>query len=165
MKKIVAGLMAALTALVPVQAMAEEDTFEEHLKIIAVLDGLGIELSADDAYVCNTKKWKGAYNTNGSQLVVCNNSGTQEDRLETLRHEAWHVYQDLRDCSLQDTTGVPPVFLAGVVPEDIKAWVSNSYPAIEVPSEAEAFWAAEVFDADAIAKLLFFQAKSCGYKL
>ena len=60
MKKIVAGLMAALTALVPVQAMAEEDTFEEHLKIIAVLDGLGIELSADDAYVCNTKKWKGA---------------------------------------------------------------------------------------------------------
>ena len=165
MKKIVATLMAALTAVVPIQAMAAEDTFEEHLKIIAVLDGLGISLSADDDFVCNIKKWKGGYNTNGSQLVVCNNTGTQEERLETLRHEAWHVYQDLRDCSLLDTSHVAPVFLAGVVPEDVKEWVANSYPAGRVASEAEAFWASDVFDADAIAKLLFFQAKSCGYKL
>ena len=165
MKKIVAGLMAALTAFVPVQAMAEEDTFEEHLKIIAVLDGLGIELSADDEYVCNIKKWKGGYNTNGSQLVVCNNTGTPEQRLETLRHEAWHVYQDLRDCSLQDTTRVPPVFLAGVVPEDIKEWAAESYAPNQVASEAEAFWASDMFDADTIAKLLFIQAKTCGYKL
>ena len=165
MKKIVATLLAALATIAPAPTKAAPEEVDDHIKIIAVLDGLGIQLSSNDQFVCKEKGWKGGYNTDGSILVVCTEGASQEDRFNTLRHEAWHVYQDLRDCSLADTGRVVPVFLQGVVPDDLKEWTAERYPVSLVPSEAEAFWAADVFEPEVIAKLLFFQAKSCGYKL
>jgi hypothetical protein len=137
---------------------------DDHGNLIALVEAIGIPVSFNGV-PCD-KGWHGGYAYNGSAFVVCANKQVSlQEKLDTVRHEAWHVYQDIRDCNIKDDVAVLPVFSVGVVEPSFIAMASKGYHPSQVASEAEAAWAARTFDAEQINILLFTKAKSCGYKL
>jgi hypothetical protein len=135
-----------------------------HIDLIELVAAIGVDIQYE-GLPCQLD-WHGAYKLDGSELVLCANKDvSQAEKLDTIRHEAWHVYQDLKDCKLSDVTSLQPVFSTGVVEPDYIAVASKQYLPNQVVTEAEAAWAASTFDAEQINILMFNKAKSCGYKL
>jgi hypothetical protein len=140
-----------------------EQVEDEHVDLVALVNALGVEIKLGGP-VC-AKGWYGAYAIDGSELILCNKAGTTKaERLNTIRHEAAHVLQDIKDCKLKDKTPLMPIFTAGVVPKSYMSAAAKDYSQKHVSTEAEAFWAADTFEAEHINILIFTQAKSCGYQ-
>ena len=94
----------------------------------------------------------GAYKDDGTELHICP-KGDHSERMDTIRHEAWHFIQDMSDCNLADK-GVKPVY-PGVSKAHIdRIEKEGLYGQSEVLVEAEAFWAAETMTADKMADLV-----------
>ena len=137
---------------------------DDHASLIALVEAIGIPVSFH-GWPCD-QGWYGAYALNGSAFTLCaNKQVTLAEKFDTVRHEAWHVLQDMSDCSIKDDVALQPIFSAGVVEPNFIAMASKDYRPSQVTSEAEAAWAAHTFDAEQINILLFTKAKSCGYKL
>lgn len=169
MKLGIASLIGVLLSATPALATPEtvsETELNAHGELVVLINKLGVDILFDHPFVCQQKRWFGAYATDGSELILCENSkATQGDRLRTIRHEAWHVYQDLKDCKLTDQTPISPIFAPGKVPPLYLQYASRSYPKPEVPAEAEAYWAEDSFTPDQISTLITQQAKRCSYRL
>ena len=166
MKKAIAAVLAFLALATPAVATPEitKQEEEEHVNLVALVDALGIPVIFK-APVCN-QGWYGGYRYDGAAFLLCDNApGGQAERLDTIRHEAFHVYADLaRDCSITDNDPIQPVFFPGVVPPSFITMASKNYKPAHVSTEAEAAWAANTFSAEQINILLYNKARSCGFR-
>ena len=166
MTKLIISLLVGSLTLQPPPALATETPdpeLKEHLFLVDVIEQLGVKVNFGGP-VCRSKPGLyGNYATNGSVMNLCE-VGDREERLDTLRHEAAHVLQDMSDCSIRDNVALKPIFSAGLVEPSFIAMASKGYHPYQVASEAEAAWMASTFSARQINILLFNKAKSCGYK-
>jgi hypothetical protein len=165
MKKLIASLVVGLVGLNPGLAHATEVTdqaINEHGVLLNVVEKLGIPVIFDGQLCRDRPTWYGGYEVHGRSLVLCNR-GDQAEKLNTMRHEAFHVYQDLKDCSIRDS-GLSPAFSSGATPRFYKEFAAKYYEPGDVQLEAEAFWAADTFSAMTIATLLVQKGEECGYK-
>jgi hypothetical protein len=166
MKKAIAAVLAFLAMATPAVATPEitKQEEEDHVNLVSLVKALGIPVIFDDP-VCK-KGWYGGYNYDGSAFLLCKDApGGQAERLDTIRHEAFHVYADLaRDCSITDNDPIQPVFFPGVVPPSFITMASKNYKPAHVSTEAEAAWAANTFSAEQINILLYNKARSCGFR-
>jgi hypothetical protein len=142
----------------------QEKEVDDHINLVALISALGVDVQHNPKDPCVTRGWYGGYQYDGSTLALCD-KGDKADRMDTIRHEAWHVYQDLKDCNLKDDVVVQPVFTAGIVTPQFLDSAAKNYEKSQVTAEAEAAWAASTFDAEQINILMFTQAKSCGFRL
>lgn len=165
MLKAISLMMAGITLINPAAVNAAEVSkeVEDHYKLMAVVEAVGVPVHYQSE-ICSIKPdWYGAYKVDGGELVLCK-KGTTEERLNTIRHESWHVYQDLKDCSIKDRGGLATAFGSGSTPKVFKELAAKHYSKENVPTEAEAQWAADTFDAISIASLIYQQATECGMK-
>lgn len=165
MQKLIALLAVGLSLTTPAIATpnkATQEEIEEHSTLIELIRAVGVPVNFGGKF-CQDTGFYGGYETTGKELVLCR-AGDSRDRLNTVRHEAFHVYQDLQDCDLADEGYVKPVFAVDLVPTEIKTWAAKNYSKPLINAEAEAQWAAEMFTARQINVLLYQKAKACGYK-
>lgn len=158
--------LATVLAASPAIAVetASKEQIQQHVNLLGLIEALGVEI-VFDGYGCN-RGWHGAYKTDGTELVLCNRGDmTDEQRMDTIRHEAWHVLQDIGDCSLTDVSYPLPVLNPAYVHPEMREFAAKHYDVSLQPTEAEAFWMAEILDANQINALLYQKAKACGYKL
>ena len=163
-KLITAALSIGLLGASPALATETPDPeLKEHLFLVDVIEQLGVKVNFGGP-VCRSKPGLyGNYDTNGSVMNLCE-VGDREERLDTLRHEAWHLYQDIRNCSLADLTPLKPAFGSFGPSRAFVAHAAKHYQGELVPIEAEAAWAAHTFDATAIANLIIQRGRECGAK-
>ena len=167
MKKLIVGLLVGVLAFQPPPVLATETPdpeLQEHVFLIDVIEQLGVKVNFGGAECQAKPGLYGNYAANGSVMNLCE-IGDREERMDTLRHEAWHVYQDLaRDCSLADLTPLRPAFGNFGPSRVFVAQAAKHYRGELVPIEAEAAWAAHTFDATAIANLIIQRGTECGAK-
>ena len=156
MKELIVGLVVGVLAFQPPPALATETPdpeLKEHLFLVDVIEQLGVKVNFGGP-VCRSKPGLyGDYLVNGSAMNLCE-VGDREERRDTLRHEAFHLYQDIRDCSLSDLTPLKPAFGSFGPSRAFVAQAAKHYDKEHVAYEAEAAWAAHTFDATAIANLI-----------
>jgi hypothetical protein len=158
--------LAALIAAGPAARATpqpQEKELDDHTSLVSLIAALGVDVQFNPKDPCVTRGWYGGYQYNGSVLALCS-KGSSAERMDTIRHEAWHVYQDLRDCNLRDNVAAQPVFTAGIVTPEFLNIAAKDYEKSQVTAEAEAAWAANTFDAEQINILMFTKAKSCGFR-
>ena len=166
MNKLIVGLLVSALALQPPPALATETPdpeLQEHLFLIDVIEQLGVKVNFGGPQCQAKPRLYGNYESNGSVMNLCE-VGDREERMDTLRHESWHVYQDLRDCSLVDVTALKPAFGNFGPSRAFVAQAAKHYDKEDVAYEAEAAWAAHTFDATAIANLIIQRARECDAK-
>ena len=151
----------ALVSILSTQPVLAQSSPNDHLQLLRTVNRVGVSVQID-APIC-AKEIYGAYFQDGSALVLCS-KGDQAERLDTIRHEAWHMLQDFKDCNLPDY-GLNLILPSAMVPEEVVEAVKQHYPAEAVSFEAEAFFAAAVFDAQEINELIVRQASECGIAL
>lgn len=132
---------------------------DEHSSLIDSIQQVGVRVLVDTP-PCNQGIY-GAYFNDGSRLVLCR-KGDFEERMDTLRHEAWHLIQDLKDCSLSDLYPVVPVFDRSMVPQEEREKIREFYPEERLDAEAEAFFVARIMSARQIQEVLVSEMKYCG---
>lgn len=155
------GLLGASPALATSEITEQEKT--DHENLLSLVEAVGVPVKFT-GWPCD-KGWHGGYNFDGSAFIICANKQVDlAEKLDTIRHEAWHLYQDLRDCSIRDKAVLQPVFTAGVVSPNFISVAAKHYPNSHVTTEAEAAWAANTFSAEQINILMFSKAKSCGFR-
>ena len=164
LKLITAALSIGLLGASPALATETPDPeLQEHLFLIDVIEQLGVKVNFGGSQCQARPGLYGNYTTNGSVMDLCE-VGDREERMDTLRHEAWHVYQDIRDCSLVDLTTLKPAFGTFGPSRVFVAQAAKHYRGELVPIEAEAAWAAHTFNATAIANLIIQRGTECGAK-
>lgn len=161
--KIAAFLVACLALAAPVMAAPLEQDEIDHVKLLKLITLLKIPVRFDSQYCKDMPKSYGGYRLDGADLSLCSR-GDLVERLNTVRHEAWHVYQDLKDCSIADDVDLVPVFSDSPMPRAYKENVAKLYETQYVNTEAEAFWAADTFDANSIGNLIYQRAIECSFK-
>jgi hypothetical protein len=165
MKKLITSLLVGLIGLNPGLAHATEAVDQElkdHGILLSVVEGLGIPVNFDGQLCRERPTWYGGYEIHGKELALCSR-GDKAERLNSLRHESWHLYADLKDCSIKDS-GMSAAFSSGATPRMYKEFAAKHYKPEHVSVEAEAFWAADTFSAMTIANLLVQKGEECGYK-
>lgn len=100
--KLLASVLALTLASAPASALAAtpwQVNVPAHLQLVKALRSRGVAVSWGSRY-CDGKN-SGTYNSTTRTIKICSrgNQWTVDD-LDTLRHEAIHVLQDLRDCKL-----------------------------------------------------------------
>ena len=100
--KFLATVLALTLASAPASALAATPwqlNVPAHLQLVKALRGHGVAVSWGSRY-CDGKN-NGTYNSRTRTIKICRR-GNQwtASSLNTLRHEAIHVLQDLRDCRL-----------------------------------------------------------------
>ena len=164
LKLITAALSIGLLGASPALATETPDPeLKEHLFLVDVIEQLGVKVNFGGAECRSKPGLYGNYATNGSAMNLCE-VGDREERMDTLRHEAFHLYQDIRDCSLTDLTPLKPAFGSFGPSRAFVAHAAKHYQGELVPIEAEAAWAAHTFDATAIANLIIQRGTECGAK-
>ena len=166
MNKLIVGLLVSALALQPPPALATETPdpeLQEHVFLIDVIEQLGVKVNFGGPQCQARPGLYGNYAANGSVMDLCE-VGDREERMDTLRHEAWHVYQDIRDCSLVDLTTLKSAFGSFGPSRAFVAQAAKHYNKEHVAFEAEAAWAAHTFDATAIANLIIQRGTECGAK-
>jgi hypothetical protein len=143
-------------------AQPQDKDLKDHGILLSVVEGLGIQVNFDGQLCRERPTWYGGYEVHGKELALCSR-GDKSERLNTVRHEAFHVYQDLKDCNFTDS-GLSSAFSGGATPRLYKDFAAKYYEPGEIQVEAEAFWAADTFDALTIATLLVQKGEECGYK-
>lgn len=152
------GLLTAVLLTSPVLPSYAATT-DDHLSLLRTVRSLGITVSVDHP-LCS-KGVYGGYLTDGSALILCS-VGDQAERLDTIRHESWHIVQDLKDCSLQDTGLLTAMLPKESIPKQYHQAVTKDYPSLVWHPEAEAFWAAHNLSAQQINYLLQRMGRQCG---
>ena len=166
MTKLIISLLVGALALQPPPVLATETPdpeLKEHLFLVDVIEQLGVKVNFGGAECRSKPGLYGEYYVNGSVMNLCEVGG-REERLDTFRHEAWHLYQDLRDCNLSDITALKPAFGSFGPSRAFVAQAAKHYDKEHVAYEAEAAWAAHTFDATAIANLIIQRGRECGAK-
>ena len=166
MKRLIVSLLVGALAIQPPPVLATETPdpeLQEHLFLIDVIEQLGVQVNFGGPQCQARPGLYGNYASNGSVMDLCE-LGDRVERMDTLRHEAWHVYQDIRDCSLVDLTTLKPAFGNFGPSRVFVAQAAKHYRGELVPTEAEAAWAAHTFDATAIANLIIQRGVECGAK-
>ena len=172
------GYLAASTSLLLsacllAQPAAAADTIDdEHISLLDTISQLGIPIVTESP-VC--KKYPdgsltvGAYAVDGSELVLCPDRDPEE-QMTTIRHETWHVLQDLQDCSLDDfhvitgKDGTKRVWLPLVYNElkgKVLPVVRKLYHPLQWEFESEAHMASYELSAEEINDEIRYQAKAC----
>jgi hypothetical protein len=165
MKKAITSIVVGLIGLSPVGVMAaqpQDKDLKDHGILLSVVEGLGIPVNFDGQLCRERPTWYGGYEIHGNDFSLCSR-GDKVDRLNTVRHESWHVYQDLKDCNIKDS-GMTAAFSNGPTPRMYKDFAAKYYEPEDIQLEAEAYWAADTFDAQTIANLIYQKATECGYK-
>ena len=163
MTRLIISLLVGALALQPPPVLATETPdpeLKEHLFLVDVIEQLGVKVNFGGAECQAKPGLYGNYASNGSVMNLCK-VGDREERLDTLRHEAWHLYQDIRNCSLADLTPLKPAFGSFGPSRAFVAHAAKHYQGELVPIEAEAAWAAHTFDATSIANLIIQRAREC----
>lgn len=166
MNHIAAGALAAFMAVTPTPVFATETPdleIQHHTFLVTVVEQLGIKVNFGGSECQAHPGLYGNYLHDGSRLNLCP-VGDRDERLDTMRHESWHVYQDLADCNIRDTKYFSSVFGGRGVTSQFTSHASKHYEAQFVPTESEAFWAASTFDALTIANLIIQKGEECGHK-
>ena len=166
MNKLIIGLLVSALALQPPPALATETPdpeLQEHLFLVDVIEQLGVKVNFGGPQCQAKPGLYGNYASNGSVMNLCE-IGDRVERLDTLRHEAWHLYQDLRDCSLADLTVLSPAFGGFGGAHIFVAQAAKHYQKEHVAFEAEAAWAAYTFNAASIGSLIVQRGTECGAK-
>ena len=166
MKKVIVSLLVGAVAFQATPVLATEapdPELKEHLFLVDVIEQLGVKVNFGGP-VCRSKPGLyGDYLVNGSAMNLCE-VGDREERMDTLRHEAFHLYQDIRDCSLSDLTPLKPAFGNFGPSRVFVAQAAKHYDKEQVAYEAEAAWAAHTFNATSIANLISQRGRECGAK-
>jgi hypothetical protein len=165
MKKLITSLLVGLIGLNPGLAHATEASdqdVKDHGILLSIIESLGIPVNFDGKLCKERPTWYGGYEVHGKDFALCSR-GDKADRLDTVRHESWHVYQDLKDCNIKDSV-MTAAFSNGPTPRMYKEFAAKHYEPAHIQIEAEAFWAADTFDALTIANLLVQKGEECGYK-
>jgi hypothetical protein len=164
MNKLITGLLVGLIGFNPAASYATVDQeVDDHSQLLAVVEAAGIPVTFD-SQICKTQQnWYGGYAVDGRELALCSR-GDRAERLDTIRHEGWHVYQDLQDCSIKDTTLVMAAFGGRATPSSYKQMAAKAYSPDRVAFEAEAAWAADTFSALTIANMIHQKGLECGVK-
>jgi hypothetical protein len=164
MKKLITTLLVGLIGLNPGLAHATEASdqdVKDHAGLMAVIEAMGIPV-VFDGEMCKETGWYGGYELHGRDLQLCSR-GNKEERMNTMRHESFHVLQDLKDCDIKDKP-IAAVFNAEATPGMYKEHAAKYYEDDQVAYEAEAFWAADMFSATTIANLILQKGDECGIK-
>ena len=164
MDKFIISLLVGAMALQPPPALATETPdpeLQEHLFLVDVIEQLGVKVNFGGAECRSKPGLYGDYYVNGSVMNLCE-VGDRAERMDTLRHESWHVYQDLRDCSLVDVTALKPAFGNFGPSRVFVEMAAKHYDKEHVAFEAEAAWAAHTFNASSIANLIIQRGRECG---
>lgn len=136
------GAITLLTACGPTPAVA---SIADHVVLAAAIREAGVSIELNPR-LCQQFPIYGAYQHKQARMVLCY-KGSTEDRLDTLRHEAWHLVQDLQDCDLLDD-GLKPY---GQVPkaaiDHFRRVSAGRYKEKDLAIEAEAHAAAETLSA------------------
>lgn len=160
------GVLLSATPSLATPEIATQQEVDDHADLVVLINRLGVDVLFDHKFVCQQQRWWGAYATDGSELILCENAkSSPRERLTTIRHESWHVYQDLKDCKLTDITSLSPVFTTGTVPESYIKYASRNYDKADVPAEAEAYWAEGQYSAKELSDLIAKKAKHCSIQL
>lgn len=161
--KAAAFLVACLAIASPVLATPTEQEEKDHVNLIGLIEALNVPVEIDNDICKNNPGLYGRYQLNGSKMSLCS-VGDQQERMNTLRHEAWHVYQDLSNCTVKDVAVLSPAFSKEAIPLLYKEHASKYYDDRVVATEAEAFWAADTFSALTMTNLIYQKASECGFK-
>jgi hypothetical protein len=164
MKKLIAAVLVGLVGFSPAATYATVDQeADDHAQLLAVVEALNVPVSFDTQLCKDEPQWYGGYALDGRELVLCSR-GDRAERLDTIRHEAWHVLQDLQNCSIKDEGLLQLAMGVKATPSGYKVAAAKAYQPSHVPFEAEAAWAADTFSALTISHLLYQRATECGYK-
>ena len=166
MKKLIASLLVGALIVQPPPVLATETPdaeLQEHLFLADVIEQLGVKINYGGAECRANRGLYGNYYPNGSVMNLCE-VGDRDERLDTFRHEAFHVYQDIRDCNIKDDTALKPVFSNGAASREFIALAAKHYDKADIAFEAEAYWAAHTFTAASIGNLIVQRAEQCGFK-
>jgi len=163
-KNVLIGALVALVGFNPAAANATQiadKEVREHAFLLSLVEQLGVMVTFNGGD-CK-QEIHGNYYLNGSLLNLCS-KGDRADRLDTMRHESWHVLQDLQDCSITDSTPLRSYFGGRGPTAPFKVAAQKHYPTDRVLMEAEAAWGASTFNAIAIANLIIQKGETCGFK-
>jgi hypothetical protein len=149
--------------MVAAATQPNDQEFDDHVTLLDVVEKLGVHVTIDQALCKQQQNWYGGYALDGSELALCSR-GNRTERLDTIRHESWHVLQDLKDCSVTDKGMIRVAMGPTATPSEYKGIAAKAYEPKHVPTEAEAIWAADTFSALTIANLIFQQASECGFR-
>ena len=155
MKYLLPLLLLPVLSTQPIKAQSFDS---QHSSLLSNIQRIGVDVSINHPY-CNSGVF-GAYFTDGSSLIICSKGDTAEQQ-DTIRHESWHLIQDLQDCSLQDTTPLKPIFPISAIPPSIRAGIANHYPPSVLDVEAEAFFVASTLPPSVISDFLFYLISTC----
>ena len=109
--QILLGSLITLASLVVPVPEVKADTHEEHKELWTALQQVGIDTMVNHPDLCDSGIVDGAYITQKSILIVCQDNAHRfgskevswtENDYDTLRHEAHHVIQDCLDGGLAD---------------------------------------------------------------
>jgi hypothetical protein len=165
MKKLIAGLLVGLLGSQGAAMATPELTQEQkdHVALLVVVEQLGVYVEYDGQPCKQKPGLFGNYYVDGSLLNLCS-IGDSNERMDTIRHEVWHVYQDLADCNLKDDVPVVAVFGGRGLPKGYKEHAAKYYEPSQAGYEAEAMWAAGMFSAQTIGNMLIVKGEECGVK-
>lgn len=163
-----AALLALTLAAAPASATTWETNVPAHQRLVNVLRSRGVTVDRGTQY-CDGKN-NGTYNARTRSIRICSNGNQwSEDNFDTLRHEAIHVLQDLRDCNLGNLAlhrltndDQLAQLLSGTdlnVQAIIDAYAARGASEHVILLELEAWGGASTTPADAIANIL--QNVSC----
>lgn len=154
---VVAGLLF-LGACGPTPAaaqvtFAQGNAVDDHRQLIRTIEASGVEIQIDSS-ICNQFPMYGAYFHKNRIMVLCSR-GDQAERLDTLRHETWHLIQDAKDCDLSDHD-MKTLIKPSEIPEEAKDRIRRLrlYPESDVALEAEATAAADELSASELTSIL-----------
>jgi hypothetical protein len=164
--KLTVAALAALLFTTPVLATPspqEDPELFDHEVLVTLIEKLGTPVHFGHAQCKANPQLYGRYMIDGSALIACP-LGDRDERLGTVRHEAWHFYQDLVDCNIKDTVGLKTSLAKGVVPPlGDNSW-AKYYSQEQMQSETEARWVELNYNAYTITTMIAAKAQACGFK-
>ena len=153
-KNILIAAAAAMVAVTPSFARIDDGTVE----LINAVSASGIIVEIDSQSCIDEPGYHGWYRFSGMrrQLVLCPNGTIDAEDHDTVRHETWHAIQHCVNTARGTSLNMPVqedhqklVNLANeILPESTVNGIKSLYPEEHWLIEAEAFMAAEVFNAD-----------------
>jgi hypothetical protein len=161
--KFLAALLAISLIASPVSAAAWKTNVAAHQRLVKALRYRGVTVNWGLQY-CDSKN-SGTYNSRTSSIHICTKGDLWSDEnFDTLRHEAIHVLQDLRDCNIgnlvlhrltnNDQLAELLTHTNLDVKQIINAYASRGANAHIIFLELEAWGGASTTSADAIANVL-----------
>jgi hypothetical protein len=130
------------------------NSIADHDRLLSEVQKAGVPVFIHSPVCQRFPRLHGAYNDSGHGIHLCA-KGSKQERLRTIRHESWHLIQDLRNCNIKDTHDrLKPAFDRVDQSYIDKLTREGQYHPREVKVEAEAFWAQDHLSASDMADRL-----------